>query len=65
LSHYLIIFYFDELSVQLSTTREGCTVGNAVVNHLLFGDHMCIWTQLQLSPMPSEYLFLTIKTQPM
>ena len=38
LSAYLFAVHLDELSVQQGTARLRCTVGNMVVNHLLFGD---------------------------
>jgi len=34
LSPYLFAVYLDEVSIQLGSTRVGCTVGNTVVNHL-------------------------------
>ena len=40
LSPYLLTVCLDELSMQLRTTREGRTVGNMVVNHLLFADDL-------------------------
>jgi len=38
LSSYLFAVYLDELSIQLGSARVGCTVGNMVVNHLMFAD---------------------------
>jgi len=38
LSPYLFAVYLDELSIQLGSARMGCTVGNMVVNHLMFAD---------------------------
>ena len=38
LSPYLFAVYLDELSEQLGSARVGCTVGNMVVNHLMFAD---------------------------
>jgi len=43
LSPHLFAVYLDELSVQLSTPRAGCTVGNIFVNHLLFADDTCVF----------------------
>jgi len=40
----LFAVYLDELSYQLSSTRMECTVGNMVVNHLMFADDICVFT---------------------
>ena len=45
LSPYLFAVYLDELSTQLGSARVGCTVGNMVVNHLMFADDMCVQLQ--------------------
>jgi len=41
---YLFSVYLDELSIQLGSARVGCTVGNMVVNHLLFADNICVFS---------------------
>ena len=41
---YLFAVYLDELSVQLGSARVGCTVGNMVVNHLMFADDICVFS---------------------
>jgi len=38
MSPYVFAVYLDELSIQLGSTRMGCTFGNIVVNHLMFAD---------------------------
>ena len=43
MSPYLFAVYLDELSIQLGSTRVGCTVGNMVVNHLKFADDICVF----------------------
>ena len=53
LSAYLFAVYLDELSIQLGSGRVGCTVGNMVVNHLMFADDICV-----LSPSISGLQFL-------
>jgi len=37
------VFYLDELSDQLGSTRVGCTVGKMVVNHVMFADDICVF----------------------
>ena len=44
LSPYLLAVYLDELSIQLGSARVGCTVGNVVVNHLMFADDICVFS---------------------
>ena len=44
LSPYLFAVYLDELSIQLGSARVGCTVGNMVVNHLMFADDICVFS---------------------
>jgi len=44
LSPYLFAVYLDELSIQLGSARVGCTVGNMVVNHLMFADNICVFS---------------------
>jgi len=44
LSPYLFAVYLDELSIQLGSARMGCTVGNMVVNHLMFADDICVFS---------------------
>ena len=44
LSPYLFAVYLHELSIQLSSARVGCIVGNMVVNHLMFGDEICVFS---------------------
>jgi len=44
LSSYLFAVYLDELSNQLGSARVGCTVGNMVVNDLLFADDICVFS---------------------
>jgi len=43
-SPYLFAVYLDELSIQLESARVGCTVGNMVVNHLIFADDICVFS---------------------
>ena len=43
LSPYLFAVYLDELSIQLGSARVGCTVGNMVVNHLMFADDISVF----------------------
>jgi len=45
LSPYLFAVHLDELSIQLGSARVGCTVGNMIVNHLMFADVMCVQPQ--------------------
>jgi len=45
LSPYLFAVYLDNFSDQLGSARVGCTVGNVVVNHLIFADDMCVQPQ--------------------
>jgi len=35
---------FHVLSIQLGSARVGCTVGNMVVNHLMFADDICVFS---------------------
>jgi len=44
LSPYLFAVHLDELSEQLGSARVGCTVGNMVVNHLMFADGICVFS---------------------
>ena len=44
LSPYSSAVYLDELSIQLESARVGCTVGNMVVNHLMFADDICVFS---------------------
>jgi len=44
LSQYLFPFYLDEFSIQLGSARVGRTVGNMVVNHLMFADDICVFS---------------------
>jgi len=44
LSPYLFAVYLDELSIQLGSARVGCTVGNMVVNYLMFADDICVFS---------------------
>jgi len=44
LSPYLFAVYLDELSIQLGSAIVGCTVGNMVVNHLIFADDICVFS---------------------
>jgi len=44
LSPYLFAVYLDELSIQLGSARVGCTVGNMVVNHLMFADDIYVFS---------------------
>ena len=44
LSPYLLAVYLDEFSIQLGSARVGCTVGNMVVNHLMFADDICVFS---------------------
>jgi len=45
LSPYLFAVCLNELSDQLGSDRVGCTVGNIVMNHLIFADDMCVQPQ--------------------
>jgi len=40
---YLCSVYLDELLDHLGSARMGCTVGNMVVNHLIFAD-ICVFS---------------------
>jgi len=40
----LFAVYLDEFSIQLGSARVGCTVGNMVVNHLMFADDICVFS---------------------
>jgi len=40
----MFALYLDELSIQLGLARVGCTVGNMVVNHLMFADDICVFS---------------------
>jgi len=42
LSPYLFVVYLDELSNQLGAARVVFTMGNMVVNHLMFADDICV-----------------------
>jgi len=55
LSPYLFAVYLDELSEQLDSAKGGCTVGDMVVNHLMFAD-VCSAPVLVDSNV-SEYLW--------
>ena len=44
LSPYLFAVFLDELSIQLDSTRVGCTVGNMIVNHLRVADDICVFS---------------------
>ena len=44
LSSYIFAVYLDELSIQLGSARVGCTVGNMVVNRLMFADDICVFS---------------------
>jgi len=44
LSPYFFAVYQDELSIQLGSARVGCTVGNMIVNHLMFADDICVFS---------------------
>jgi len=44
LSSYLFAVSLDELSIQLGSARVGCTVGNMVVNHLMFADDIYVFS---------------------
>ena len=44
LSPYLFAVYLDELSNQLGSAKVGCTVGNMIVNHLMFADDICVFS---------------------
>ena len=39
----MFVVYLDELSIQLGSTRVGCSVGNMVVNDLMFPDGICVF----------------------
>jgi len=41
---YLFAVYLDELSDQLGSDKLGCSVGNMVVNHLMFADDICMFS---------------------
>ena len=40
LSPYLFNVYLDDLSVALSACRTGCSVGNSLINHLMYADDL-------------------------
>ena len=44
LSPYSFAAYLDELSIQLGSSRVGYTVGNMVLNHLMFADDICVFS---------------------
>ena len=44
LSPYLSAVCLDELSIQLGSARVRCTVGNMVVNRLMFADDICVFS---------------------
>jgi len=44
LSPYLFAVYLDKLSIQLGSARVRWTVGNMVVNHLMFADDICVFS---------------------
>jgi len=52
LSPDLFAVHLDELSDQLGSVRVGCTVGNMVVNHLLFSDDICVFSPSTLADPP-------------
>jgi len=41
LSPCLFAAYLDEFSIQLGSARVGCTVGNMIVNNLMFAGDVC------------------------
>ena len=42
LSPYLFKIYIDYLSVNLNACRVGCSVGNELINHLMYADDLVI-----------------------
>jgi len=41
---YLFAVYLDELSIQLGSATVECTMRNMDVNHLMFGDDVCLFS---------------------
>ena len=44
LSPYLFNVYFYDLSIALSVCRTGCSVGNSLINHLMYADDLVIFS---------------------
>ena len=40
LSPYLFALYLNDLSMNLNAIKSGCVIGNALVNHLFFPNHI-------------------------
>ena len=44
LSPYVFNVYLDDLSIPLSACRTGCSVGNSLINHLMYADDHVIFS---------------------
>ena len=44
LSPFLFNVYLDDLSIALSACRTGCSVGNSLINHLMYADDLVIFS---------------------
>jgi len=43
LSPYLFAAYFDDLSNELNNIKAGCSIGEVILNHLMFVDDICVF----------------------
>ena len=43
LSPCLFAVYLDELSNELNNVKAGCYIGDALLNHLMFADDICVF----------------------
>ena len=43
LSPYLFAVYLDDLSNELNNIKAGCYIGEALLNHLIFADDICVF----------------------
>ena len=46
---YLINVYLDDLSIALSACRTGCSIGNSLINHLMYADDLVICSPSSIS----------------
>ena len=46
LSPYLFAVYLDDLSNELNNFKAGCYIGEALLNHLMFADDICVFCQV-------------------
>ena len=44
LSPYLFSLYIDDLTYNLNNVKSGCYVGNYCLNHIMFGDDICLFS---------------------